>query len=166
MNSDQSQVPQFTHVSSKAIGALTNNPYNAPHFSDDFSEDEFYAEYWRIHGLVHDAITGLGLRPEDSPDDEWDFSMNESWGNTRFICVDIHRLSVASQNLVNTLWAVLETNQIDYLIALSCEWFDDSEDLFFINITRNQIVGRFEQSVTAKLLGFDGTSEFIKKIED
>jgi hypothetical protein len=136
-------------VAQEEITQSLKLPFNPPVITDSFSEEDFRAEYWRVHGLVAERLRLLG---EEDDYGEGDFVMSQDFGLSRFIGIELSSKKMWSKELLSVLNATLKEVSQAYRIYIDHDL--DEEPLFFILVQRDDVIGHCEDRTLLRKFNF------------
>lgn len=129
----------------KASGAA----FNSPQLGENFSPEAFALEYWSVHKAVAKQLRTLG--EEDDCGDR-DFAMNQDYGFSRFIGVELSSKRLWSEQLITTLQDVLLQAPQEYIVYVDHSLL--GEPLFFLLIKTEEVCGYSEDVGLFRNFGF------------
>jgi hypothetical protein len=128
---------KFRIISDEAeIEAFFVEPYNAPIFDSEFSEEDFDQEYWRIYSRVRSELETLG---EFANLGDGDFGMNATRGPSRWLSVDLTTDRMCNQALIPKIAAALQASEKSYMVYVSHQ--NPEYPLFHLLVSNNEAIG-------------------------
>src|SRR5688500_11962411 len=95
----------FRIITEQEAIELSRRSFNPPVISDLFSREDYAAEYWEFHGLLSKRLLILG---EENDYGDGDFVMNQDYGLSRFVSIELSTRKLWSKELICVLSATLQ----------------------------------------------------------
>ncbi len=135
------------------VEEMLSTRFNPAILNSDEDEAIWREEYWDTHAILRAQLEGKWRYDPGFADSSGDFTMNDDYGNGRFLAVEVRTKKMLNKELIEGMKAFLAKLPTAYCIYVDCDIDNDCDEVTII-ITKDNVIGSIENPKTARKLGF------------
>lgn len=148
MNETASVQPNFHELTEAELDESLSGPFNPPNYSETFSQSNYSSEYWSVHDQVTAALTILGVHDQYG---DGDFCMNDDFGDSRFIGIELSTKRLWRSELIPLLQNILQRQPQAYRVYITHDLLD--EESFHLMVQPSDVAGYFPVTMHRRAFG-------------